>query len=41
MRRLLGLRHSSHIWVFDGALAKMNAELAIDLPKAWPGRKAA
>lgn len=41
VRRLLDLRHSSHMWVIDEALAKMNAELAIDLPKAKPGRKAA
>ena len=41
IRRLLDLRHSSHMWVIDEALAKMNAELAIDLPKAKPGRKAA
>ena len=33
VRRLLDLRHSSHMWVIDEALAKMNAELAIDLPK--------
>lgn len=41
VRRLLDLRHSSHMWVIDEALAKMNAELAIDLPKAKPGRRAA
>jgi len=29
------------MWVIDEALAKMNAELSIDLPKAKPGRKAA
>jgi antitoxin HicB len=47
VRRLLDLRHSSHMWVIDEALAKMNAELPIDLPKAraWersvrPGRAA-
>jgi antitoxin HicB len=34
VRRLLDLRHSSHMWAIDEALAKMNAELAIDLPKA-------
>ena len=33
VRRLLDLRHSSHMWVIDEALAKMNAELPIDLPK--------
>src|ERR1700690_476335 len=32
VRRLLNLRHSSHMWVIDEALAKMNAELPIDLP---------
>jgi antitoxin HicB len=41
IRRLLNLRHSSHMWVIDEALAKMNAELSIDLPKAKPGRRAA
>ena len=41
IRRLLDLRHSSHMWVIDEALAKMSAELAIDLPKPKPGRKAA
>ena len=41
VRRLLDLRHSSQMWVIDEALAKMNAELSIDLPKAKPGRKAA
>jgi antitoxin HicB len=34
VRRLLDLRHSSHMWVIDEALTKMNAELSIDLPKA-------
>lgn len=38
VRRLLDLRHSSHMWVIDAAMAKMNAELSIDLPK--PGSKA-
>jgi antitoxin HicB len=32
VRRLLDLRHSSHMSIIDTALAKMNAELAIDLP---------
>jgi antitoxin HicB len=41
IRRLLDLRHSSQMWVIDEALAKMNAELSIDLPKAKPSRKAA
>jgi antitoxin HicB len=33
VRRLLDLRHSSHMWIIDEALAKMNAELRINLPK--------
>jgi antitoxin HicB len=41
VRRLLDLRHNSHMWVIDEALKKMNAELSIDLPKARPRRKAA
>ena len=41
VRRLLDLRHSSHMWVIDEALAKMNAELSIDLPKARRGRHVA
>jgi len=41
VRRLLDLRHSSHMWVIDEALAKMKAELAIDLPKARARRNAA
>jgi antitoxin HicB len=41
VRRLLDLRHSSHMWVIDEALAKMNSELSIDLPKPRPRRKAA
>jgi len=32
VRRLLDLRHNSHFWVIDEALAKMNASLQIDLP---------
>ncbi len=39
VRRLLDLRHSSQMWAIDAALAKMNTELAIDLPSA--GGKAA
>ena len=34
MCRLLELRHPSQMWVIDAAMAKMNAELSIDLPKA-------
>lgn len=41
VRRLLDLRHNSHLWIIDEALKKMNAELPIDLPKARPRRKAA
>ena len=41
VRRLLDLRHSSHLWIIDAALAKMNAELSIDLPKVRSGGKAA
>ena len=33
VRRLLDLRHRSQMWVIDEALAKMNAELAIALPR--------
>jgi antitoxin HicB len=32
VRRLLDLRHSSQMGVIDAALAKMNAELTINLP---------
>ena len=41
VRRLLDLKHRSHMWIIDEALAKMNAELSIDLPKVRPGRKVA
>jgi len=41
VRRLLDLRHSSHMWKIDEALAKMNTELAIDLPKATASDAAA
>ncbi len=41
VRRLLDLRHSSHMWIIDEALAKMKAELSIDLPKRRPSGKAA
>lgn len=34
VRRLLDLRHNSHMWIIDEALSKMNAELPINLPKA-------
>jgi len=41
VRRLLDLRHNSHMWIIDQALAKMNAESPIDLPKLRARRKAA
>jgi antitoxin HicB len=41
VRRLLDLHHRSHMWIIDEALAKMNAELPIDLPKLRPSGKAA
>ncbi len=41
VRRLLDLRHSSHMWVIDEALGKMNAELAIDLPRPRVRKSAA
>jgi len=41
VRRLLNLRHSSHMWIIDEALAKMNAELTIDLPRPRSARTAA
>jgi hypothetical protein len=41
VRRLLDLRHSSQMWIIDEALSKMNSELAIDLPKPRPRKRAA
>lgn len=41
VRRLLDLRHNSHMWIIDQALATMKTELSIDLPKAVAKRKAA
>lgn len=41
VRRLLDLRHSSHMWIIDEALAKMDAELPIDLPKRRTAKRAA
>ena len=41
IRRLLDLRHSSRMQAIDQALAKMNAELQVDLPRAEPQGKAA
>jgi len=39
--RLLDRHHSSQMWIIDEALAKMNTELAIDLPNPRPSGKAA
>jgi lambda repressor-like predicted transcriptional regulator len=41
VRRLLNLRHSSQMWIIDEALSKMNSELAIDLPRPGPRKRAA
>src|SRR5712692_1331119 len=41
VRRLLDLRHSSHMWIIDEALAKMNTELSIGLQKVRGRRRAA
>jgi antitoxin HicB len=41
VRRLLNLRHESHMWIIDEALRKMNAELPIDLPDAHKNKTAA
>jgi antitoxin HicB len=41
VRRLLDLRHSSHMWIIDEALAKMKSELSIDLPKARSQKRVA
>lgn len=41
VRRLLDLRHHSQMWVIDEALARMNAELHIDLPKPRARKNAA
>jgi len=41
IRRLLDLRHASQMRLIDQALAKMNAELSIDLPPVPSPRKAA
>ncbi len=40
VRRLLDLRHSSQMRLIDQALATMNAELPIDLPKSRARRAA-
>jgi antitoxin HicB len=41
VRRLLDRRHNSRIQALDEALAKMDAELSLDLPKAEARGKAA
>ena len=41
VRRLLDLRHASQMWIVDEAMATMNAELAIDLPKPRARKRAA
>jgi antitoxin HicB len=41
VRRLLDLRHSSHMWIIDEAMQKMNDQLPIDLPKPAARGKAA
>ncbi|HEY1629725.1 MAG TPA: type II toxin-antitoxin system HicB family antitoxin [Rhizomicrobium sp.] len=41
VRRLLDLRHSSHLWIIDEAMQKMNDRLSIDLPRSKPRGKAA
>ena len=41
VRRLLDLRHNSHMWVIDAALAKMDASLSIELPAKRAAPRAA
>jgi antitoxin HicB len=41
VRRLLDLRHNSHLWVIDEALARMGRSLSIDLPAPGASGKAA
>ena len=41
VRRLLDLRHNSHLWVIDAALAKMDASLLIELPAKRAAPRAA
>jgi antitoxin HicB len=40
MQRLLDLHHNSQMRIIDDALAKMDAELSIDLPKRRTGKVA-
>jgi len=40
VRRLLDLRHSSHMWIVDKALARMDTELDINLPKVRASKRA-
>jgi len=39
VRRLLDLRHSSHMWIVDKALARMDTELDINLPKVRASKR--
>jgi antitoxin HicB len=41
VRRLLDLRHNSHLWVIDEALARMGRRLSIELAEAEIDGKAA
>ena len=41
VRRLLDLHHNSHLGIIDEALAKMEAELSIELPKVERSGRAA
>jgi antitoxin HicB len=41
VRRLLDLRHNSHLWVIDEALARMGRSLSIELPAPGASGKAA
>lgn len=41
VRRLLDLRHNSHMWIIDEALGKMDSELSVDLPKVRSRGRAA
>ena len=41
VRRLLDLRHNSHLRMIDAALATMDASLFVDIPLMYPRSKAA